>query len=113
MTTLADVFVSARDEALHLSAEGERAEPDELRRLDHRARVVLSLFSRADRITAAQVADALGLSARMARVLLREWVEEGWLVVVDPSNRNRAYGLSTHYRHLIGNVSATSAGGRR
>src|SRR3990172_1256892 len=47
MSTLADVFVSARDEALRLSTEGEQTEPDELRRLDHRARFVLSLFSRA------------------------------------------------------------------
>ena len=113
MSTLADVFVSARVEALHHSTEGAPAEPDELRRLDHRARAVLSLFARADRITSAQVADALGLSPRMARVLLREWVDEGWLVMVDRSNRNRAYGLSAHYRRFIGNVSATPAGGRR
>lgn len=37
---------------------------DELRRLDHRARVVLSLFNQADQITTAQVAEVLGLSAR-------------------------------------------------
>jgi len=113
MTTLADVFVSARDEALRLSTEGARAEPDELRLLDHRARVVLSLFTRTDRITSAQVAEALGLSARMARVLLREWVDEGWLVIMDPSNRKRTYGLSANYRQFIGNASARLDSGRR
>ena len=113
MTTLAEVFLSARDEALRLSAEGEPAEPDELRRLDHRARVVLSLFAHADEITSAQVADTLGLSPRMARVLLRDWVDEGWLAILDPSNRNRAYGLSANYRQFAGNAPATPAGGRR
>ncbi len=105
MTTLAEVFALARDEALELSAQGVRVEPDEVRRLDHRARVVLALFNRTDQITTAQVAVALGLSPRMARVLLHDWVEEGWLEVADPSNRNRAYGLSAIYRQYIGNRS--------
>ncbi len=64
MTTLAEVFALARDEALELSAQGVRVEPDEVRRLDHRARVVLALFNRTDQITTAQVAVALGLSPR-------------------------------------------------
>ncbi len=105
MTTLAEVFALVRDEALELSAQGVRVEPDEVRRLDHRARVVLALFNRTDQITTGQVAVALGLSPRMARVLLHDWVEEGWLEVADPSNRNRAYGLSAIYRQYIGNRS--------
>jgi DNA-binding Lrp family transcriptional regulator len=89
-----------------LSAEGVSIEPEELRRLDHRARVVLSLFDRANQITTVQVAEALGLSPRMARVLLRDWVDDGWLEIADASNRNRAYGLSAMYRQYIGNASA-------
>jgi len=106
MTTLSEVFTSARGEALQLSTEDVSIEPEELRRLDHRARVVLSLFDRANQITTAQVAEALGLSPRMARVLLREWVDDGWLEIADASNRNRAYGLSAMYRQYIGNASA-------
>ena len=111
--TIVSRMIAARDEALRLSSEGVRTEPEELRRLDHRARVVLSLFSHADRITTAQVAEALGLSPRMARVLLHAWVDDGRLVIVDPSNRNRAYGLSANHRQFIGKVSAKPDGGKR
>jgi hypothetical protein len=30
----------------------------------------------------------------MVRVLLKKWVEDGWLIVADQSNRGRAYILS-------------------
>ena len=109
MTTLTDVFVAARTEALELAGQGVQVEPEELRRLDHRAQVVLGLFNRRDQIKAMHVAEALGLSPRMARVLLREWVEAGWLEIIDPSNRNRAYGLSAKYRQYIGNVPAKTS----
>ena len=75
----------------------------ELRRLDSRARTVLALFLRTDRITTADVAGALGLSDRMARVLRGRWVEDGWLEVADLSRRARAYVLSAIHRKFIGN----------
>lgn len=112
--TLAVVFNTARDNVLRCSGEDTAtalAEPDALRRLDPRARTVLALFLRTDRITAAVVAGALGLSDRMARVLLGRWVEDGWLEVVDPSRWARAYVLSAIHRKFIGNgwrVTATS-----
>jgi hypothetical protein len=72
-------------------------EPDKLRRLDRRARVVLTLFAHKDRIITQDVAGALGLSTRMARILLKKWANDGWLVVVDTSNKGRAYNLSAIY----------------
>ncbi len=107
--TLATVFAAARDEVLRCSGEGTAttlAEPDALRRLDPRARTVLALFLRTDRITTADVAGALGLSDRMARTLIARWVEDGWLEVADPSRRARAYVLSASYRQFIGSLSA-------
>lgn len=108
--TLAQVFDEAKEEALRAAREGAPIEPDELRRLDPRARTVLSLFASQDRITSAQVAQALGLSERMARELLRAWVGQDWLVIADPSNRGRAYSLSAGYRQYIGGLSATGPG---
>jgi len=120
--TLAVVFTTARGEVLRCSGEGTAtalAEPDALRRLDPRARTVLALFLRTDRITTADVAGALGLSDRMARVLLGRWVEDGWLgrwvedgwlEVADPSRRARAYVLSASYRQFIGSLSAMGGG---
>jgi MarR-like DNA-binding transcriptional regulator SgrR of sgrS sRNA len=95
---LGAVFVAAREEVLRLSHEKPPAEPDLLRRLDPRARAVLALFAHQDRITAPEVARLLGLSDRTARLLLKKWTEEGWLVVADPSRRGRVYELSASYR---------------
>ncbi|MBF8286185.1 MAG: Filament induced by cAMP protein [Anaerolineales bacterium] len=106
MRTLAQVFGAAREEALRLVKEGVPAEPEALRRLDPRARMVLALFAKAERITTAEAAEALGLSARMTRSLLQQWVADGWLVVANPSNRARAYALSATYRRYIGGLSA-------
>lgn len=107
LRTLAGVFTAASEEAQAAAKEGRGVEPDALRQLDPRARVVLGLASRG-RITARDVAATLGLSDRMARVLLHEWVEDGWLVVADPARRSRAYELSARYRQFIGNSSATN-----
>lgn len=105
--TLAEVFGRAKEEALH-HASGEQSilEPETLRRLDARARTVLGLFTRAEEITSADVARILGLSDRAARDLLRNWVEDGWLTVADPSRRGRSYRLSADYRQFIGGLSA-------
>ena len=106
VATLAETFEAVRREARRLAAEGVPAEPEPLRALDRRARIVLGLFAKAPRITASEVAHALGLSERMARVLLTKWVKDGWLTVADPSRRKRAYDLTAIYRQYIGNLSA-------
>ncbi len=106
--TLALVFTAAKDEALRYAARGVPAEPEELRRLDHRARTVLALFAKSEQISTSQVAATLGLSERMARLLLNTWVKDSWLVIANPSNRKRAYGLSAVYRQYIDSLSATN-----
>jgi hypothetical protein len=39
-------------------------------------------------------------------MLLNKWVKDGWLVIANPSNRKRAYGLSAIYRQYIDRLSA-------
>lgn len=99
--TLAEVFDSAREEAARYAQSGLPVEPDELRRMDRRARTVLALFARRESITAADVAASLGLSPRMARVLIVAWVTDGWLVVADPSRRARKYSLSEALKPFV------------
>ena len=106
ISTLAAVFEAVRLTAQKCAFEGRQAEPEELRRLDHRARVVLGLFAAKETVTAPQVAAELGLSERMARNLLKDWVKDGWLEVADPSRRARSYSLSAKYRQYIGSLSA-------
>ena len=109
VATLAETFEAARTEAVRLAKKGVPALPEPLRKLDHRARTVLSLFARSEHVAAPDVAEVLGLSDRMARVLLAEWVKAGWLVVANPSRRKRAYALSAKYRQYIGSLSAMGA----
>ena len=106
VSLLADVFRAARQETLSLKNAPPVLEPEALRRLDHRARLVLGLFAKQDTITGPQVAVMLGLSERMVRNLMQEWVGQSWLVVADKSRRKRAYELSAIYRQYIGGLSA-------
>jgi Fic family protein len=103
---LVTAFTSTKGEVVRLGREGSRSEPEALRRLDTRARAVLALFARQDRVTAPEVARLLGLSDRTARLLLQRWTEEGWLLVANPSRRGRLYELSANYRQFIGNSTA-------
>lgn len=107
----ARVFELAKDEALRCAREGLPAEPEAMRRLDRRARMVIALFANQDVLTAADVALVLGLSDRHARDLIRGWVTDGWLVVADPAKRSRAYVLSAEYRRSIGGLSAVQGDG--
>ncbi len=109
LKTLANVFASAGEETLRHSEEGFPIEPKALRELDHRGRIVLGLFARTNKITTSQVARELGLSDRMARVLLKDWVNDGWLEVASASKRTRSYSLSAIYRQFIGSLSATTS----
>ena len=102
------VFELAKDEALRSAREGLPTEPEELRKLDRRARMVLGLFAKQETITAADVAKLLGLSDRQVRDLIRGWVMAGWLVVADPAKRSRAYVLSAEYRRSFGGLTAVS-----
>ncbi len=99
----AKVFTQAKEEAVQYAGKGIPVEHEKLRSLDRRARAVISLFASKDKITAQDVAAALGLSSRMVRLLLKEWIQDGWLVVADASNRGRSYVLSAIYRQFIGN----------
>jgi Fic family protein len=91
--TLAQVFENAKKQALDYSSITTTKAHVHIPKLDHRAQVVLTLFNRQEFITSNDVAAALGLSERMARVLLSKWVVDGWLVVADASRRSRKYAL--------------------
>jgi len=101
VSTLASVFSAAKGEAVRYANNAISVEPEELRKLDHRARMVIALFSKQETITSSDVAQALGLSERMARVLLKEWICAGWLIVANTSKRARSYLLSAEYSRMF------------
>jgi len=100
---LAEVFGRAKDEALKYSKEGLPVEPEPLRKLDLRARVILGLFAGKNVVSTQEMAVALGLSDRMVLYLLTAWVKDGWIVLANPSRRSRAYKLSEIYQKYIRN----------
>lgn len=104
--SLSMVFQSVHTEVLTLAKTGGKAEPEALRKLDKRTRAVLGLFLNAETISARDVSNLLGLSDRMTRLLLKEWVDCGILTMKSASNRNRAYLLSAKYRQYLGTLSA-------
>jgi len=107
VSTVAAVFEAAKQEALQHAQAAPASEPEQLRRLDRRAREVLALFLRQEYITSGDVAQTLGLSGRMARVLLGQWVAAGWLTLADPSRKGRKYSLAEALRrYLAGPPSA-------
>ena len=104
--SMALVFKQVAEEVRAQAAQPDVPEPPELRRLDRRARVALGLFTRQATVTNAEVAQALGLSARTVRDLIAGWLEEGWLEVADPARKSRRYRLSAKYRRYIGEITA-------
>ena len=101
LSTVSAVFEAAKREALKHAEALPAAEPDQFRRLDRRARLVLALSLHQEYITSGEVAQTLGLSGRMARVLLAEWVAAGWITLADPSRKGRKYALADDLRQHL------------
>lgn len=102
--SMSDVFHRVSAEVMEKVKEKPRDIPL-IKDFDRRARIVLGLFSENTTIVTRQAAGALGLSERQTRDLLSRWVEDGWLIVTDSSNKARRYSLSAEYRRFIGGLS--------
>lgn len=103
---MAAIFEAVAREVTNKAVRRDGTTEALLQKLDRRARIVLGLFSRQEKLTANDVARVLGLSARQARDLLTDWVSAGWLEMSDTSRKSRAYHLSAEYRRFIGGLSA-------
>ncbi len=74
-----------------------------LRLLDTKQRKVLELFDNFQVITSRQVADFCGYTHRYASELCSDWVKQGFLTIVNPSNRARSFTLAAKFKKLIKN----------
>ena len=72
-----------------------------LRTLDPRKRKALELFKMFAVVTAAQIGQLFGFRPRTSAQLCKDWVGEGFLMIVNPSNKTRSYCLSPMYEILI------------
>ena len=88
----------------HMTRSAMRGEHDYeavLRKLDPKKRKALELFQQFSTVTAAQLGQLFGFKPRTSAQLCKDWVDEGFLMVVNPSNKNRSYGLSPAYEILV------------
>ncbi len=91
------VEAQARAEAGRGSSDQTRV----LRRLDARQRSALELFERSQEVKAKEIGDLFGLQPRAAAVLCQGWVEDGFLIVSNPSKKLRRYRLAAEYEALM------------
>ena len=72
-----------------------------LRKLDPRMRKALELFKEFETITSRQIGELFGFKPRTSTSLCADWVESGFLTVVDASNKGRKYKLSAKFQKLF------------
>ena len=72
-----------------------------IRKLDPRQRKALELFQEFETITSRQIGELFGFKPRTSAALCATWVENGFLDIVDSSNKGRKYKLSKQYKDLI------------
>lgn len=91
---MTESFESVRNQAEAAAGRGQPDQAEAIRRLDPRQRKALELFRSSTTITSRDLESLFGISQRMARVLLADWVKDSFLVIADPAKKSRKYGLS-------------------
>jgi Fic family protein len=86
-------FEAVREKMRQSTASGDHS--IWIRSLDARQRKVLPLFDEWAEITTSQIAELLKLSPRGTRALAQKWVQDGFLIIANPSKRGRTYRLAT------------------
>ena len=99
---MAESFESVKRRAQESAGTGAQDYSPALRYLDPRQRKALELFRHNSTITSHDVGVLFSISDRAARNLLSAWVDDGFVMVADPSKKSRKYSLSDHYQSIIG-----------
>lgn len=81
--------------------KGEKDQSAMLRKLDAKQRKALELFREFNVVKSSQIAELFGFKPRTCSTLCHQWVESGFLKIVDPSKKARKYSLSKTYEKLI------------
>jgi Fic family protein len=98
---MADAFLNVRMRAEQSGGEAIRDKGAIMRELRSLQRQALGLFAQSQVITAGELAAYLGIAARQARDTCAKWVEEGFLVVENPSKKARSYRLAKRYEESL------------
>ncbi len=82
-------------------AIGEKDHSELLRALDPKQCRALELLRDFKVITSKQIGELFGFKTRTSSALCQKWVENGFLQIVDPSNKTRKYCLADKYQNLL------------
>ena len=81
--------------------KGEQDHSALLRKLDPKQRQSLVLFQQFDVVTSKQIGELFGFAPRTRAALCKQWVESGFMIIVNASKKARTYQLSKKYRILL------------
>jgi Fic family protein len=90
---MADAFAKVRAHAAKAVERGAQDMSGFLGRLDRRQRILLELFQKRGAVTAAEMAQHLGMSHGSLLPLCRKWRVSGFIEAADSSRKNRCYRL--------------------
>jgi Fic family protein len=93
-------FENVKKQAEQTAQAGRQDASQLLRGLEPRQRRALELFQASNKITSRDVEKLFAISQRMARNLLSSWVANGFLVIANPSKKNRNYELAPQFSEL-------------
>lgn len=79
---------------------GEKDKENLLRKLDPKQRKALELFASFEEVTSAQIGALFGFKPRTCSQLCKNWLDDGFIEVSNPSNKGRTYKLSKRHQNL-------------
>ncbi len=94
---MSEAFLNIRIRAEQIGGKVQGDKGVLMRELRPFQRQALGLFLQSKIITAGELADYLGIAARQGRETCAKWVEEGFLVVENPSKKARSYRLAERF----------------
>ena len=94
---MADAFLKVRARAELVGGDTSGDKGPLMRELRPLQRQALGLFVQSRVVTSNELAEYLGISARQAREQCGKWIDEGFLVVENPSKKARSYRLAERF----------------
>ncbi len=98
---VAESFEAVKKRAQEAAGTGAKDYSPLLRQLYPRQRRALELFRQSATVTSRDVEKLFLVSQRSARNLLRDWVEDGFVVITDAAKKSRKYALAGEYKGLL------------
>lgn len=98
---MAAAFANVRGRALEANRARGLDHASSLRRLSPQQRNALGLFLRASVVTTKDIAAYFRIKPRQASLLCARWVEDGFILVENPSTKARSYRLAHEFESLV------------